>query len=831
MNTSRDNSRKFIGGRFETTRALFACDLTLRPFVLVIFLSAAGVFAGTNLMAQEPAKGMSLAVAQAGADVTVNPRTRTSDAQPSLAITPKGDCWMGWRGYLDGKEQIFGCRMRANGAEAQQVISPSPGVHDHPHLIATDDNLLWAVWASKRNDRWGIVVRSLQDDYWSPAQTLSDEQSNTFHPVAIETPQKQLVVAWQDYRERRFRILVRSFDGSQWRRSRIISDQQADSFRPVLAVDGQGRTWCFWDSYVAGNYAVFGRRISPSLGQIERITPEGQNCLKPVALSNRQHGLCVAWLRLTDIWGGEGAIDQLHTLHMAIRRNDMWQIVTTPDGNETAASLTHGLLARMHPDPGGIHGYTGRRRHPMLLEDGDHVWLLWERKTHHDGLMTALATGQLIGRRLVGNHWDEPVVLHSGYVDYHVPNPPMAAGGKTLIVASQLPLHIRRIYHRIYLDLNQTAPFHQDKWLGWKPVKLPHPNSKIPRQKVEIHGETLNVYWADLHCHTGLTVDAEGEIDELIHYARDRAGLDVVVMQENDFLDDTPLTESEYAIGTFHSNAFSRDGTFLALPGFEWTPRVPFDSPIVPTQQPPWRRSHPNHRTVIYPPPGGPLIRHSENGNNVLLLADAVEKVGGIMFTQHERFLLSGRKSEVCLEVASGWRTFIFKPDFIHESLNKGPHLGFVATSDSHRRNPGLGGGLTAICAKSLQPHAIIEALRNRRCWATNGSRIFLDARVNNQFMGEVVRSGSDVKVSLHVRGTRPLISATLVRDGKDLKTFQANGKRELAIDLVDQLRAGRHWYYWRVQQQGSSPQYPSNVKVAFGNYAWSSPHFVYVER
>ena len=32
---------------------------------------------------------------------------------------------------------------------------------------------------------------------------------------------------------------------------------------------------------------------------------------------------------------------------------------------------------------------------------------------------------------------------------------------------------------------------------------------------------------------------------------------------------------------------------------------------------------------------------------------DAVEEARGIMFTQHERFLMSGRKSEVAIEVAS----------------------------------------------------------------------------------------------------------------------------------------------------------------------------------
>src|SRR6185436_1536089 len=73
-------------------------------------------------------------------------------------------------------------------------------------------------------------------------------------------------------------------------------------------------------------------------------------------------------------------------------------------------------------------------------------------------------------------------------------------------------------------------------------------------------------------------------------------------------------------------------------------------------------------------------------------------------------------------------------------ALRVGFRFGFVGASDDHFVGRGdfnlLGTGLTACNVEELSRGAIIDALRNRRCYASNGSRTLLDFDVGGVPMG-----------------------------------------------------------------------------------------------
>ncbi|MCX6634365.1 MAG: hypothetical protein NT090_04640 [Acidobacteria bacterium] len=50
-----------------------------------------------------------------------------------------------------------------------------------------------------------------------------------------------------------------------------------------------------------------------------------------------------------------------------------------------------------------------------------------------------------------------------------------------------------------------------------------------------------------------------------------------------------------------------------------------------------------------------------------------------------------------------------------------------------------------------------------------------------------------------------------------------------LEVNHADRPGTGYHWYYWRIELEGQSPDYPANIKVAEGPLAWTSPHRVAV--
>ena len=822
------------------------------PAVTSIILLAAGVAAGDSTLAE--------VLQTAARDVVVNGDSLTNDTMPSMAVLADGTTWIAWHAYADRRDRVLARRVGADGLGPVHSISRQGAIHDSPILVACGDDGAWVFWAAQRDDRWCVLGRRLDGGQRQPAVVLSDEQTDAMMPAAVSLGDGRLVLAWSAYagetcvgvqplgckadrlkpglQHRRFQIWSRVLEDGSWKAPVAISPPDHHSYRPALAATSDGVTWIVWDSYQDGNYIVEGRSLIPELGPVERISPAGAYAITPTALATR-HGVCVAWLGLEDVIAGAGVVSQMHTLRMAIRGEQGWRLAVDAEGSSVAATLTHGIMVKIEPKPEWKLGYMGRCRVPMLLEADDAVWLLWDRKRNPPG-HPALSDGELVGRPWRNGTWDEPVVLHQKLVDYHVATNPTVHNNKFFFLASQLPRQRRRIYHRVVGDLTVHTPFRQDEWIGWRPVKLPLPEEHSRRHEIMLADKTYRLFWADLHNHSTFTCDAEGELDELLHYARDRARLHVVTMTANDDIFDDPLTEAEYARTTFLARCITREGGLLALPGYEWTAHLPRSKDIAPDDP----RGYDfllrgklgyanNHRSVIYPLSGGPLLRHTEVRNDIRHLQAAVEAAGGVALPQHTYWTPTHHSTEPCAEVTSAWGIYIEQSrGRFHQLLNQGYRYGFMGLSDSHRRNPGLGGALTGIYAEDLTDKSILDAIRERRVFATNGSRIILDSRAGDAFMGTEVRSpDGSITITLNVTGTKPLVDVTLIRDGKEVKTFDGDGKRRLRLVFKDEaLPKGTHWYYWRVAQEGQSPLYRGNAKAARGHLAWSSPHWVIAE-
>ncbi|MHC4400777.1 MAG: hypothetical protein ACYTG0_13965, partial [Planctomycetota bacterium] len=393
------------------------------------------------------------------ADLTVNAEGKSYDSKPSLCVLPGRGTWMAWHAYHKGCDRVTARRLGPGEPGPVYVLSEEGTVHDAPVLAAAGQDSIWAFWAASLDGRWRILGRRFAGGQWEPGRVISDPAADAIFPAATRVGD-DVVVSWCAHRKGQFQVWGRALEGGVWQPPVLVSQPNHDSFRSVLAVDEHGRAWVFWDSYLSGDYAVLGKTLLPDLGPIERISPEGENCLVPTALA-AESGLHVAWLRVADVIGGEGAVTQWHTLHVAVGKGDRWQLLRDGDGDSAAATLTHGLIARIEPEPVATGGYMGRRRRPMLLEDDGAVWLLWERKSDHRG-RTPAATGELIGRRLSPGRWHDPAVLHEGYVDYHLAHPPQARAGKLPLAASDLPRKGRRIYHLFTGDVNRFTEFRQD---------------------------------------------------------------------------------------------------------------------------------------------------------------------------------------------------------------------------------------------------------------------------------------------------------------------------------------------------------------------------------
>jgi len=185
--------------------------------------------------------------------------------------------------------------------------------------------------------------------------------------------------------------------------------------------------------------------------------------------------------------------------------------------------------------------------------------------------------------------------------------------------------------------------------------------------------------------------------------------------------------------------------------------------------------------------------------------------------------------------------------------LASGFQLGFVGASDDHIGHPGykprpLGryyfdgyGGLAAVYAPVKRRDAIFDAMKSRRTYATNGSRIILRTTLNGRPMGEVVPSAPRRLVEGVVHGTAPIESITLVKNGHDLDTLSYDAPTSARGDDIVEVRfrstsepltvrvpsrLGRAWV-GKIMVDGAAVKTVSSPQVEALNYLteWTRPN------
>ena len=698
--------------------------------------------------------------------------------QPCLTASDTDRVFVAWNEFVDGTWAVKGATLseRTDVLGETELIHCGPGLH-LPPTAAFRGGEAWVAWAGGTDGRIRIHLAKRGHQGWKAESPVSAENVDAFRPCLAHSG-NELLLAWDQYRKGAYEVVVvRPDDGEH---PPFTIDRQAGErfLGPKLAVTPDGTGYATWLSL---------HEVTDSLGIIDHLP------FAPVARLGR---------------------DQAHYLRDA----------ASPVDARAVADLRDGLLAS---GDYAYQGYSGLRRNPMLsvAEDGG-IWLLWECRFWHESSSTA---GHLLGRKLLpDSSWAIPVILHSGGYAYSV---------APCMIRNALPVSFLRhdgedmgILCAERIDVGEGRPHTSDsaRWARWHPARIEAVREE--RASVDLDGEPHGLFWADTHCHSMVSSDAEGEVDELIHFARDVAGLDAVCIIDNDHYPHKALTHAEWQMHQEFCTHFTKEGAFVAFPGWEYTYHRRDLSPDF------------NHRCILYPRPGWPIYRRIDPEARVDRdLFHRLKSTPAMCYPHHSTYEIVDPELDWNVEICSSWRVCIEENDFTIRQLLAGQRFGFIGSSDSHRALPGLGGALTGVFATELTPEALFEAYRQRRTVATQGQRILIDFRANDTFIGGESRCTGAPELTAHVQAPDPIEFVELLRDGICVHRVEP-GASSCDVRFTDvAVQPGEHVYFVRAKLAGDpsfnedpaenflgaftrAGRYGHNLARARGPFAWTSP-------
>ncbi|MEA2851563.1 MAG: hypothetical protein QOE02_1582, partial [Rhodospirillaceae bacterium] len=276
----------------------------------------------------------------------------------------------------------------------------------------------------------------------------------------------------------------------------------------------------------------------------------------------------------------------------------------------------------------------------------------------------------------------------------------------------------------------------------------------------------LRSYWCDLHGQSEETIGTNSA-RELIEFARDKAFLDGMSHQGNDFQITTPFWNELNGL----TREYNKDGRFIIFPGYEWSGNTGLGG----------------DRNVMFMHEGRQIHRSSHalvddqadvwsDANSAETLFQALKDEDCVVFAH-----IGGRYADIkmahdarierSVEVHSDWGTFEW---LIQDALEQGYRIGILANSDGHKgrhgaSHPGASlfgayGGLSCLLASDLSRAGLFDALRRRHHYATTGCRMVLETRA--QFDNDARLYGDDPNL-----GTVPSMSSRQAMMGDILQS------------------------------------------------------------
>ncbi len=323
----------------------------------------------------------------------------------------------------------------------------------------------------------------------------------------------------------------------------------------------------------------------------------------------------------------------------------------------------------------------------------------------------------------------------------------------------------------------------------------------------ELNGD-FRIYFGNLHAHSRCS-DGRGSPEAGFSWARDQARYDFYAITDHA----ESLTASEWTELGAQADAFTRDGAFVALRGFEWSHRGQGHVNVFDTEDFVSARSKPKLSSFY----------------------DWLARQDGIAQLNHpgrepglfEQLAFRERVNDNIATIETGNRdTGNAEGEFLphyHAALGRGFWIAPTSNQDNHRLRTNA--HRTAIVARSLTRASLLEALRNRRVYSSDDPNLRLTFQLGEEWMGaRATASGPTAAFAVLVEDDEPIERVELINRAGRVVAQRAYPHRTLSVTYRP-VAAARPGDCFHVKVTGKNELDPGGrSQVAVSAPIWIGP-------
>jgi hypothetical protein len=678
-------------------------------------------------------------------------------------------------GVREGYEShLYLARIPRSGGEVVKTqVDTGAQIEFWPSIASDDRGGLWIAWTSYRDGQWAVRASYVVDMVASPELVLA-EGPTFLSQAKVVSLGGTVWFVWVEWAYRIHRIMLRVYREELGRPTILYG-----STNPINRVDlcrfVSGDAAYVWDEYINGHYVPrmrYIRRGKPQLAK-DLSSPGSGQCWEPHVVGCDEQLLAV-WQRVP-----EGS-------------DKCWPAATIP-GNVV---VEEGIGRRGDRETWRVRG---------LVDDEGNTWIAWLTRFMYRNTQMFL--------RKIGQTGMSEVIQIEFPMRRHFINWFDLASDGSVVIAWEYSGSVYISEFRLpRLGLVAFAEDSSEEAIEIDSTSLWRRCSKEVDYATTYDGESLQVYFGDYHNHTSFS-DGRAYPDVAMAFGRDWRGLDFLCVTDHDIT----VTPGEFAWNNTVADMLT-DSAYVCLHGYE------------PSKG--WAQEGFGHWNLLFP--GGGDVFQYEEGMTPEALFEYAKARDAVLIPHHVGKTFApynwdyfDETAQPVVELCSMHGIFetyrghegeldMVEGKFIEDGLGRGYRFGFVAGSDYHNCFEALSGecGLTGIYATGLTKDEIYDAIKRRRTFALTGSRIVVDFRCNDVFMGEEIEGARGDLVFTGYAASPDSIVSVEIMSNKQIVFEQASGVPEVSFE-------------WRTEAPDSEAYYYLRARTTRDDYAWSSPIWI----